>query len=53
MYKWEKEDERLLRFMKISPQQKLEWLRKMNAFIYKFSSQEKLALRRKLKEERG
>ncbi len=29
---WETEEERLKRFMKISPKKKLEWLRRMNEF---------------------
>jgi hypothetical protein len=33
--KWENEEERLLRFMKISPKKKLEWLLEMNEFLYK------------------
>jgi hypothetical protein len=33
---WETEEERLKRFMKIPPKQKLEWLREMNEFSSKY-----------------
>jgi hypothetical protein len=33
--KWESREERLLRFMKISPKKKLEWLLEINEFIHK------------------
>ena len=31
-FRWESEKERLIRFMKIPPKAKLEWLRQMNDF---------------------
>jgi len=36
IFNWETDRERLLRFMKISPQKKLEWLLEMNKFALKF-----------------
>jgi hypothetical protein len=33
--KWESREERLLRFMKITPKKKLEWLLEINEFIHK------------------
>lgn len=38
IFKWEKESDRLLRYMKISPTKKLEWLQQMHDFKLKFSS---------------
>lgn len=52
IFKWETEEERLLRFMKISPKKKLEWLWQMNEFITKASSKRDMLLRRKLREIR-
>lgn len=50
VYKWETEDERALRFMKIPVKKKLEWLYEMNKFLDKFSSAKIRRIRRKLKE---
>lgn len=33
--KWESREERLLRFMRISPKKKLEWLLEINEFLNK------------------
>ena len=38
IFKWESETDRLLRFMKISPRKKLEWLQQMHEFTLKFYS---------------
>lgn len=35
MFKWETEEGRLLKFMRIPPKKKMEWLREMNEFIAK------------------
>ena len=50
IFKWETEEERLLRFMKISPKKKLEWLRQMNEFILKSSSKSDRLIRWKLRK---
>ena len=50
--KWETPEERLLRGMKISPQQKLEWLRELNEFNEKYLPKESQLIRRKLRERR-
>lgn len=50
IFKWETTEERLNKFIKISPKEKLEWLRQMLEFIEKFSTKNTLELRRKLKE---
>ncbi len=52
IFKWESEEERLLRFMKIPPKKKLEWLRQMNEFMAKFSSKRTRSIRQKLREQR-
>jgi hypothetical protein len=49
-FEWETEDERLLRFMKIPPKKKLEWLREMNEFMAKCSSKRTKSIRRKVRE---
>jgi len=50
IYKWESEEERILRFMKISPLKKLEWLYQMNKFMSKFSSKRQKIIQQKLRE---
>ena len=50
IFEWESEEERLLRFMKIPPKKKLEWLREINEFIAKCSSKRSKLIRRKLRE---
>ena len=32
VYKWDNDEARLLKYMRISPKRKLEWLREMNEF---------------------
>jgi hypothetical protein len=49
IFKWETEEERLLRFIKISPKKKLEWLRDMHEFILKCSSKQDRLIRWKLR----
>ena len=49
---WETEEQRLLRFMKMSPEVKLSLLREMNEFLYKASDQKTKALRNKLREHK-
>jgi hypothetical protein len=50
IYKWETDKERLLRFIKIPPKKKLEWLRQMNEFIVKASSKRDKLIRWKLRK---
>ena len=52
IFKWETEKERLLRFMKISPKKKLEWLQQMHEFILKASSKHDKLIRWKLRNIR-
>jgi len=49
IFKWETEDERILRFRRIPVRRKLEWLYGMNKFLDKFSSVKVKKIRRKLK----
>ena len=38
---WESDRDRLLRFMKIPPKKKLEWLQQMHDYMVRFYSKEK------------
>jgi len=49
IFKWETEEERLLRHMRIPPKKKLEWLRQMHDFILKSSSKKTREIRWKLR----
>lgn len=50
IFEWETTEERLNKFIKIPPKEKMEWLRQMLEFIDKFSTKSVLELKRKLKE---
>ena len=50
IFRWETEEERLLRLMRIPPYKKLEWLRQMNEFIAKYSTKRSKAIRKKLRK---
>jgi hypothetical protein len=50
IFKWETEEERLLRFTKIPPKRKMEWLRQMNEFIEKVSSKRDKRIRQELRK---
>lgn len=50
IFKWETKRERLLKFIKISPRKKLEWLHQMNEFIAKSSSKDDKIIRWKLRK---
>jgi hypothetical protein len=52
IFKWESQDERLLRFMKIPPKKKLEWLRQMNEFRCRISTKRQRDIYQKLREGR-
>lgn len=41
IFSWETDKERLLKFMKIPPKKKLEWLLEMNKFALKFWPKER------------
>ena len=50
--RWESEQEKLLRYMRISPKTKMEWLRQMNEFFLKASTKKVREMRKKLRERR-
>lgn len=50
IYKWESEKERLLKFTKLSPKKKLEWLHQFHKFIVKYSSRHSNLIRWKLRK---
>ncbi len=50
IYKWETEEQRLLKYMRISPKQKLEWLRQINEFVHKYSSNRNKTIRKKMRK---
>ncbi|MBI5149441.1 MAG: hypothetical protein HZA28_01540 [Candidatus Omnitrophica bacterium] len=52
IFEWETHDQRLRRFMKISPQRKLEWLQQMHEFMLRTSSKRVKAIRLELKRKR-
>lgn len=52
IFKWESDEKRLLRLMKIPAKKKLEWLYQMNVFVNKFSSEKQKKLRQSLRKTR-
>lgn len=50
IFKWESEEDRLRRFMKIPPRKKLEWIYQMNVFLNKCATPKVKAIRRKLRQ---
>lgn len=50
MFDWESMEERLLRFMKISPKKKLEWFRQMNEFNAKFLLKKTQKIQQRLRD---
>lgn len=52
IFAWETEEERLKKFIDISPKKKLEWLYQMHLFILKSSSKRNLSIRKKLRKMR-
>lgn len=47
--RWETQEERLRKFMRISPKKKLEWLYQMNEFVRKFSFKKQEIVRPRFK----
>lgn len=45
IFEWEKDKDRISRFMKIPSAKKLEWLGQINNFLAKFSTRETRAIR--------
>ena len=51
-FEWETKQERLLRYMQISPKEKLEWLHEMNNWSDKASSKKTMKIRQQLRQRR-
>lgn len=47
---WETSDEKLLRNMRLSPKQKLEWLWEINQFLFKYSTPKTRRTRQRLRQ---
>jgi len=52
IYRWENQEQRLLRFMKISPKKKMEWLAQMHEFLRKAFSKRQRLLFLRVREHR-
>lgn len=52
IFKWESEEEKLLKFMRIAPKKKLEWLRQMHDFLGKALHKKQRYIYRRLRESR-
>ena len=50
--KWESEKERLLKFMRIAPKKKLEWLQEMHDFLCKALTKKQRRVYYRLRETR-
>jgi hypothetical protein len=49
---WESQEERLLKFMKIAPKKKLEWLHQMHDFLRKALTKKQRYIYHRLRENR-
>ena len=52
IFKWESPKERLLRFMRINPKKKMEWLRQMQEFTLHVSDKRMKAIRTQLRRKK-
>lgn len=52
IFKWENQEERLLRFISIAPKKKLEWLRQMHDFLCKGLTKKQRYIYHRLREDR-
>ncbi len=50
IFKWENQEDKLVKFMKISPKKKLEWLFQMHELIRKSYTKKQKAIYWKLRE---
>jgi len=50
IFSWEREEEKLLRFMRIPAKKKLEWLYQMNRFLCKALTKKQKDIRQRLRE---
>lgn len=49
IFKWESEEEKLKRYMKIPPKAKMEWLYEINEFLSKTSDKSLRKIRHKMR----
>ncbi len=52
VFQWETEKEKLLRFMKVTPKKKMEWLYQMHEFLRKASTKRQRDIFQRLREIR-
>ena len=52
IFKWESEEERLLKYMRVAPKKKLEWLAQMHSFLCKALTKKQRYVYRRLREAR-
>lgn len=52
IFKWESQEERLRRFMRISPKKKMEWLCQMHEFLRRALTKKNIHLYWKLRQSR-
>lgn len=50
-FEWESEEERILKGMRIPPEEKLRWLREINEFTEKALTQKQKEIRRNLRTQ--
>jgi hypothetical protein len=50
IFKWESQEQRLKRFMRISPKKKMEWLYQMHEFLRSVLTKKNIEVYRKLRE---
>lgn len=50
MFKWESDEKKILRGMKIPPKRKMEWLQEMNEFTRKASSKKLMKIRQHIRQ---
>lgn len=53
IFKWESQEERLQRLMRISPKKKMEWLYQMHEFLRKGLTKKNLEIHKKLRENKS
>ena len=52
IFKWESEEEKLTRFMNITPKKKMEWLAGMHGFLCKAFTKKQRKIYQRLRENR-
>lgn len=52
IFKWESEEEKLIKFMSIAPKKKMEWLAQMHKFLCKAFTKKQWQIYQRLREGR-